>query len=420
MADNVFINGRAAIHKGSAGKSIAFPDVCLCPPGPPAGPIPTPLVNTAQATDLQGGALTVTIEGNPIAHNESYIAKSTGNEVARGTGGGVISHQVQGRAYFQTFSMNVFIEGKPAVRHLDLVTHNHLTKIPGNTPPTPWMSAMTAGPGPAAAAAEQDARQGRDWIEFVLVDPDGEPLGAARLRLEMPDGTCRDIQLPVGARFRLRGIKKGSYRLVARSFGDRERWRLRAHPRQDRRRPLADKAQADAGSSQKRTTRGELREKGLLLESGTAHRVVVGPRMKKVRMQLHDGVFHACRSVRYRIDLPSGETIKGKTNATGWLFCEVPADVEKCTIAYGPDTGTHEEHTLELDLREVPDGSEESCRVALKHLGFEQTGADGSSALLRFQALAGVEPTNRLDGRTQSALAAACDDRDQSVERTLG
>ena len=31
MADKVFANGRAAIHKASAGKSIAFPDVCLCP-----------------------------------------------------------------------------------------------------------------------------------------------------------------------------------------------------------------------------------------------------------------------------------------------------------------------------------------------------------------------------------------------------
>jgi uncharacterized Zn-binding protein involved in type VI secretion len=120
MADNVFINGRAAIHKGSAGKSIAFPDVCLCPPGPPSGPVPVPLTNTAVAADLQGGALTVTIDGNPVAHAESYIAKSTGNEVARGTGGGIITHQVQGRAYFQTYSRNVFIEGKPAVRHLDL------------------------------------------------------------------------------------------------------------------------------------------------------------------------------------------------------------------------------------------------------------------------------------------------------------
>ena len=52
MADNVFINGRAAVHKGSTGKSVAFPDVCLCPPSPPAGPIPTPLPNTFKAADL--------------------------------------------------------------------------------------------------------------------------------------------------------------------------------------------------------------------------------------------------------------------------------------------------------------------------------------------------------------------------------
>src|ERR1017187_4002245 len=129
MADNVFINGRAAVHAGSAGKSIAFPDVCLCPPSPPAGPIPTPLPNTAQAMDLQGGATTVTIEGNPVAHAQSFIAQSTGNEVAQATGGGVVTHMVKGAAYFQTFSMDVFIEGQPAVRHLDLLTHNHMAKM---------------------------------------------------------------------------------------------------------------------------------------------------------------------------------------------------------------------------------------------------------------------------------------------------
>ena len=42
MGDKVFINGRAAVHKGSAGKAIAFPDVCLCPPTPPAGPCGLP------------------------------------------------------------------------------------------------------------------------------------------------------------------------------------------------------------------------------------------------------------------------------------------------------------------------------------------------------------------------------------------
>ena len=95
MGDSVFINGRAAVHKTSAGKSIAAPDVCLCPPSPPAGPVPTPLVNTAVAADMVGGAPTVLVEGNPIGTRQSFFRKSTGNEVARTTGGG-ISQLVEG------------------------------------------------------------------------------------------------------------------------------------------------------------------------------------------------------------------------------------------------------------------------------------------------------------------------------------
>ena len=160
MADNVFINGRAAIHAGSAGKSIAFPDVCLCPPTPPSGPISTPLPNTAQAADLQGGAATVTIESNRVAHAKSFIAKSTGNEVSQSTGGGIITHQFQGAAYFQTFSMGVFIKSQPAVRHMDLLTHNHMAQMPGNTPPAPCMSAMMAGPGAAPKESEKNVFEG--------------------------------------------------------------------------------------------------------------------------------------------------------------------------------------------------------------------------------------------------------------------
>jgi hypothetical protein len=170
MADNVFINGRAAAHAGSLGKSVAFPDVCLCPPSPPSGPIPTPLVNTAVAADLAGCAATVTIEGNRAAHARSFVAKSTGDEVAQSTGGGVISHTTQGKAYFQTFSMNVMIENQPAVRHLDLVTNNHLAKMPGNTPPVPWMSTMMAGPGPAGKMSEKQVHEGKDFIAIGFKD----------------------------------------------------------------------------------------------------------------------------------------------------------------------------------------------------------------------------------------------------------
>ena len=39
MGDKVFINGMAAVHAGSSAQGTAMPDVCLCPPSPPAGPV---------------------------------------------------------------------------------------------------------------------------------------------------------------------------------------------------------------------------------------------------------------------------------------------------------------------------------------------------------------------------------------------
>jgi Domain of unknown function (DUF4150) len=210
MADNVFVNGRAAIHAGSAGKSIAFPDVWLCPPPPPSGPIPTPLPNTAQAKDLQGGAATVTIEGNRVAHAKSFIGKSTGNEVAKNTGGGIITHVVQGAAHFQTFSMNVFVENEPMVRHGDLVTHNHLGETPGNTGPTPWMSTMLAGPGPAPKESEKQVGNKKDWIKLKVVDQDNHPVSGASYRVTTPEGKEVTGRLFRGGAITLRGIDKGS------------------------------------------------------------------------------------------------------------------------------------------------------------------------------------------------------------------
>lgn len=181
MADDVFINSRAAVYQGSQGKSIAFPDVCLCPPGPPAGPIPAPLPNTVQASDLAAAARTVLIGDTPTGKRSSYFARSIGNEVARSTGGGVISHTVQGKAYFQTFSPNVFIEGEPAVRHLDLLTQNHLAQ-PGNTPPATWLSAMAAvdaAPGPKNLSKRPPKTEGTSSITILVVDELGQPVSTA-------------------------------------------------------------------------------------------------------------------------------------------------------------------------------------------------------------------------------------------------
>src|SRR5262245_32595747 len=115
MGDTVFVNGRAVVHKGSAGQSVAFPDVCLCPPGPPAGPIPTPLTNTVVAADMEGGARTVLVGSNPTGTRQSYFKQSTGNEVSMPTGGGILTAGVKGKAHFRFgHSFNTFYEGEPA------------------------------------------------------------------------------------------------------------------------------------------------------------------------------------------------------------------------------------------------------------------------------------------------------------------
>jgi hypothetical protein len=208
MGDTVFINLRAAVHKGSAGQSIAFPDVCLCPPPPPAGPVPTPLPNTVMAADLTGGAPTVLIEGNPVGHQQSYFAKSTGNEVAKSTGGGVVTANVQGSAYWGSYSMNVTIEGQPAVRHLDLLTHNHLAPQPGNTPPAPWMSAMAPPSSPPEAQAYQG--EDTDWIKISYVNDAGEPLTGLAHSVQAPDQKV-DGELLAGGRVEFVGAPKGKY-----------------------------------------------------------------------------------------------------------------------------------------------------------------------------------------------------------------
>ena len=208
MGDTVFINGRAAVHAGSAGKSIAFPDVCLCPPTPPAGPIPTPLPNNVQAADLDGGASSVLIEGNPMGKQSSNFKQSTGNVVAQSTGGGVVTAQGQGKAYFQSFAMNVMIEGEPAVRHLDLVTHNHAGPQPPNTPPMPWLATMNVA-APPAESAVKDEQKGTDWIDVALLNDAGQPASDVKYKLSLPDGSTVEGKTAKNGVISVRNIPTG-------------------------------------------------------------------------------------------------------------------------------------------------------------------------------------------------------------------
>lgn len=145
MTHDVFANMMEIAGKGDVNKSIArFPDVCLSPPSPPAGPVPVPYPDTSFSTDLKKGSVTVLLGGKPaaLAQKSYYKPSALGNEAAtRSFGASVVTHQITGKTYFKAWSMDVKIEGKAVCRHLDITTSNHGSDPPG-TPPAPSASSL--------------------------------------------------------------------------------------------------------------------------------------------------------------------------------------------------------------------------------------------------------------------------------------
>lgn len=143
MANQVYANGREIACKAASGKSIAaFPDTCLSPPSPPAGPMPVPYPNTAYASDTTSGSTSVMISRQEVMLKEqSTFKKSTGDEAAtKSLGMGVVTHTIQGEASFIAWSMDVKIEGQNVARHLDQMMHNEQC-VPANTTYWPYLDA---------------------------------------------------------------------------------------------------------------------------------------------------------------------------------------------------------------------------------------------------------------------------------------
>lgn len=129
MANEVYANGNAIACKAGSDKVIAaFPDVCLSPPSPPAGPIPIPYPDTSFSKDMKSGSKSVKIDNKEVMLKDKSHYKSSplGDEAAtKSFGSGVISHVITGKTYFISWSMDVKFEGKNVDRHLDLTTSNH-------------------------------------------------------------------------------------------------------------------------------------------------------------------------------------------------------------------------------------------------------------------------------------------------------
>ena len=135
MSCSVFANDNEIACKAGAGQVIAaFPDVCLSPPSPPAGPIPVPYPDSSFAKDTKNGSRSVQIKNKEIMLKDTSFYKSSplGDEAATQTlGSGFITHVITGKTYFMMWSLDVKIEGLNVPRHIDSTTSNH-SSIIGN------------------------------------------------------------------------------------------------------------------------------------------------------------------------------------------------------------------------------------------------------------------------------------------------
>lgn len=175
MGNEVYANGREVSCKAAAGKSIcAMPDVCMTPPQTPATPpgVPIPYPNTGMASDMTDGSKNVKISGKEvILKDKSYFKKSMGDEAGCAPMKGVITHKIQGKVYFKSWSMDVKFEGENVVRHLDMTTHNHASET-GQTPPWPYADSMKVGTGDPCET--EKANEEKACEDYKPNDPNGK------------------------------------------------------------------------------------------------------------------------------------------------------------------------------------------------------------------------------------------------------
>ena len=118
---SVIVNFMTAVHSGSSGMAIAFPDVCKTP-APPAPPIPIPYPNIAQVAQAVKTGVKVKVMNQPALNKGSEIPMSQGDEA--GVAGGVTSGvNMQVVKYVMGYP-KVKVEGMDAVGLMSTTGHN--------------------------------------------------------------------------------------------------------------------------------------------------------------------------------------------------------------------------------------------------------------------------------------------------------
>lgn len=117
---------KTPVTKGSNGVAAAtVPNVCKMP-GPPAPFVPTPLPNVGRSgLNAKGYSTSVKIEGQPVAIRGASFG-SVGDIASKGTGGGVVSNNVEGPTKFiAPGSLTVHIQGKNVHLLSDVMSNNN-------------------------------------------------------------------------------------------------------------------------------------------------------------------------------------------------------------------------------------------------------------------------------------------------------
>ncbi len=164
---------KTPVTKGSNGLATAtVPNVCKMP-GPPAPFVPTPLPNIGKSgSSPDGYSTSVTIEGDAVAIQGASFG-SMGDVASKGTGGGIVSNNVEGPTKFVApGSLDVKIEGKNVQLLGDQMVNNG---GPGGSPPNaatmPGELQGTTPPPPPFRTNSPDcetnkkpaAQGGKDW-----------------------------------------------------------------------------------------------------------------------------------------------------------------------------------------------------------------------------------------------------------------
>lgn len=176
MAHNTFANGREIAGKAAGSKTVAaFPDVCFTPAPPPPG-VPVPYPNTGFASDTANGSTTVKIGGKPaMLRDKSYFKTSTGDEAGSAPKKGAVTSKIKEKIYFTSWSLDVVIEGKNVVRHLDMTTHNHGSQ-PGNSPIWAHQGSSALPPGSKCSTTADEVKDNcKQYVKDVKKDSQGNP-----------------------------------------------------------------------------------------------------------------------------------------------------------------------------------------------------------------------------------------------------